>query len=1137
MDSKSRYGNDLITSSYDVRQGVNAKVIGVLRYNNDIREKLVKRNIGMYTPANLDEGIGYISNLYSSETSKPFSLGEDGLLGYTHVLDSDYQRLINEKYNIGGVIQYYNSYLPANNGMRWYNSHDNYLQYVSENFNPKMPDLNYFGKLFQNISSSFSPYLSAEDQMTVQSVLFDFLECDNMKFALLKDRIGTISPDPIRALLGIITTNNNSYHYTKDTSLGIISNQLYAQTLKNASYFNSIRNTRYITPSVYHQLGNKTHTIRYLSSLGDEFVTDSIQSRLNDDFGYDLGVKYIKHLPDISNEQDRVIKDSDDTDILHKNISRNIYNIFSLDNTNSQDKSYYNPGDGTKTIRGVVNPTVKSKIYYSWDEGDNYGIPNIFNNSHYQEGNIGYTDIWDEANEKSILNKTKKLFDSHNEKGIDTIVGRFHTSGGRDLMHNEASLMQTSVTKFGMSHGRNLLSTSAYKTSKANKTNGYSNPYCRVWTYHNQYEKINNLIRPFSDEEIIDISQLQALWWKYGRRKGSAQRLNDNTVLNRNGFVNITPTDDDSGKIDIKKCMFSIENLAWKDIKVDIDNGIKPLSKEQIGPNGGRIMWFPPYDLKFNENVQVNWQPNDFIGRGEKIYTYTNTDRSGTLSFVLLVDHPSIVDVWKKNGATGTIEDDEQSLLRFFAGCDRLDLKDSIEKEQTNDTTTNNDNSTPLTDNNITKDYVFYIFFPNNYAKSEIPGIEDKFEYIYECYESVGNSKLSNPYYGYLWQYPVENEERFKILTERLLTTNYEDLGNYKLNNSLSNGYEDATHTFYEIATGKVLEGKTITNYTVEGFASSHGIEENNKILIERRCDFAREFLKQKLKVDTPNNKNNQVKGSIIDISVEDSQNVSGLSAKKARCARVVLTVQNPDGTRNIENSNTPKESNKNEEDVSLQLSNNIVKSQNNNQRVVSETVVQADKLNDNSEPKRWDAEAQYFSMLKDEDYFTYTRIIDKIKYFTPAYHSITPEGFNARLGFLHQCTRQGSTRAVSDKNTYNSAGNLAFGRPPICVLRIGDFYHTKIIIDSLTINYENGQWDLNPEGIGVQPVYAKIDLNFRFLGGSDLEAPISRLQNAVSFNYYANQSVYDDRADIGIYDTALQKPKISGNPWTPALK
>ena len=167
--------------------------------------------------------------------------------------------------------------------------------------------------------------------------------------------------------------------------------------------------------------------------------------------------------------------------------------------------------------------------------------------------------------------------------------------------------------------------------------------------------------------------------------------------------------------------------------------------------------------------------------------------------------------------------------------------------------------------------------------------------------------------------------------------------------------------------------------------------------------------------------------------------------------------------------------------------------------------------------------------------------IVDKVRFFDPAFHSVTPEGFNARLTFLHQCTRQGPTNAVSsgrvtknDGDFLKFAGNLAFGRAPYCILRIGDFFNTKICIDSLSITYDNDgvQWDLNPEGIGVQPIYADISLNFTFLGGSDISAPISRLQNAVSFNYYANQSVYDYKADRGKYDN--NKPIIDNTPFNP---
>ena len=49
--------------------------------------------------------------------------------------------------------------------------------------------------------------------------------------------------------------------------------------------------------------------------------------------------------------------------------------------------------------------------------------------------------------------------------------------------------------------------------------------------------------------------------------------------------------------------------------------------------------------------------------------------------------------------------------------------------------------------------------------------------------------------------------------------------------------------------------------------------------------------------------------------------------------------------------------------------------------------------------------------------------------------------------------------------------------------------------------------------------MFADVTLQFKFLGGSDLAGPIARLQNAVSFNYYANTSVYDNRAETVEYD------------------
>jgi hypothetical protein len=146
------------------------------------------------------------------------------------------------------------------------------------------------------------------------------------------------------------------------------------------------------------------------------------------------------------------------------------------------------------------------------------------------------------------------------------------------------------------------------------------------------------------------------------------------------------------------------------------------------------------------------------------------------------------------------------------------------------------------------------------------------------------------------------------------------------------------------------------------------------------------------------------------------------------------------------------------------------------------------------------------------------TAILDGFKsikdnYLYPAFHSQTPEDFHKRLTFLQQCTRQGSAKRYDvkpDANGILRARNSVFGRQPICILRIGDFYYTKVIIETINFDYSDTTWDMNPEGFGMQPMMAKITLTMKILGGQSLKGPVDALQNAVSFNYYANSSYTD---------------------------
>ena len=44
--------------------------------------------------------------------------------------------------------------------------------------------------------------------------------------------------------------------------------------------------------------------------------------------------------------------------------------------------------------------------------------------------------------------------------------------------------------------------------------------------------------------------------------------------------------------------------------------------------------------------------------------------------------------------------------------------------------------------------------------------------------------------------------------------------------------------------------------------------------------------------------------------------------------------------------------------------------------------------------------------------------------------------------------------------------------------------------------------------------MYAHISMTLTILGGQTLDGPSDRLQNANTFNFYANTGVYDDRSD-----------------------
>jgi len=924
-----------------------------------------------------------------------------------------------------------------------------------------------------------------------------------------------------------------------------------------------------------------------------EYTIDKL-NRVYDDSRYFRDENLYDNTKEYTPRNQYVVPSSQNTeDDRYVVYEKNTNNFYSVD-TPSYSQGF---GEIVEPKPSNTGSGIKETINYGlYDErnGESEEIYNEDGSKNYESTTTVSLLDTDDFSKNSLIKKTNELF----QKGkIHSIINRFHT----DV--SEGGLTESAIDyKYNLSRGRNL------RKRVTDTHNGYDDPYCRVWTSHYQYSKMNDLIRNKGYGDEHGNSDLFLPLNSKLRPNNSIKRLSAFSSLQDNGLPLIAPYK--GGKEGfkpndlIKRCMFSIENLAWKDIT--LNGKTNTLTKEQIGPNGGRIMWFPPYNLRFNENVNTNWNPNSFIGRGEQIYTYTNTERGGTLSFTILIDHPSVVDSWAYGkDAQNITEDDELQILRFFAGCDdgnignngesnrvqEKELKDEEatkgQKKREPDNVTTEITTPAPKDMFEDKTLRYFVFFPNDFSGVDYVknnDINTPIEYLYsgKTYGVNGyemNAGDDNGLKGCInssvitqkvnlgggrngineWHYEVDNSYSQEILE----AANYYDKRSFGLNSSnfvsllegplgsqmmsILNISKDEIEndnirsfeellgtdftlltTFYSgVTEGNISDDEFEVTAEVKGFASSHGYAKNNlgtSGLAGRRAKVLKEYLcSQTPSVFINGETINVVDNGVVELP-KGNKDVSSLEAKLGRYAEVRVSIHRKELTPAldaVDDGETKKEDidqNKTEI-IQEEIADSIVTS-----------IVREYAVTDGS----YDNEYLYFKKINNDENFIKKRITEKVQYFDPAFHSITPEGFNGRLTFLHQCTRQGPTNALSDMSASQPrfAGNLSFGRPPVCVLRIGDFYNTKIIIDSLTITYDNNgiTWDLNPEGAGIQPMLANVDMTFKFLGGSDISGPIARLQNAVSFNYYANASSYDRRADYR--NNYIQKNDDTALAW-----
>jgi len=664
----------------------------------------------------------------------------------------------------------------------------------------------------------------------------------------------------------------------------------------------------------------------------------------------------------------------------------------------------------------------------------------------------------DDDNKKSLLVKTQKLFNSVGMKNIISAKG--------DVVVTDSQIQTTNAG--AISRGSAVLGGSNFNIDNGTYV-GTTNPnqFGRSWTHYDRYDTVKKLVRNKAlDSKIAYRNHIEG------------------SILDDNGYPKIAPYADDMQKDDPKKYMFSIENLAWNDEYFNLlpcERGPGDL----LTGKKGRIMWFPPYDIQFSESNSVEWESNKFIGRGESVYTYSNTERSGTLSFKVVVDHPSYANSFSSAlGGNGSSPIDNY-VASFFAGeldpttaysnkLTTVELTDVITQYKPTDKRKLAVNSQTKPANTELK-----IYFPND-VYTYVPKYENGLE-------NPGTKKIESGN-GYTFGIGYMAGQVTSKKT-------YNDKYNFGLNKELTiygNSYSGITDPSFieKLKTELGPDGQCPNcTITIKGYSSSQGTNSANEVLAKKRAETVKELLNGVFTTDDDRKK--RLKSEIggtesVPQCDEDTDNQDGDECKKARFVSIIFGVD-------YSLNNGPLDS-----------------------VIVKKTFTTTTKINPFYD------ECTYFQKLTENDYFVFDSFRDRIKYFHPAFHSTTPEGLNSRLTFLLQCTRQGPT--LEDQG----ANNLAFGRPPVCILRIGDFYNTKIVIDNIGIDYEPLVWDLNPEGIGVQPMIANVNMSFKMIGGSTLMGPINKLQNALSFNYFANTQVYDVRADY-LTKKAVTSDKLGG--------
>jgi len=569
---------------------------------------------------------------------------------------------------------------------------------------------------------------------------------------------------------------------------------------------------------------------------------------------------------------------------------------------------------------------------------------------------------------------------------------------------------------------------------------------------------------------------------------------NNNSVLKESVMPRLTYKSNDKGD-ETRRTMLSIENLAYFENKTTPKN----IPAYEVGPLGGRIMWFMPYALSYSDSTSVSWEAKDIIGRIEKMYSYNGMDRRCNLSFMLVIDYPphlnniAAQDSYKKQLST------------FIQGCGINEIETKKKKEKI-ETIIKKENTI------------------NNIPQFQKPSISHYFE----------NDKDN-----------VENS----------LIIQYEVNSGFKLNKDFIND----TDNLIEYMIQQISQGNKITMNITSQASSLYESNYNAGLSFRRGSSLVKYIIKQyntnikfaslRTSLLSPDGDGTSLLNRRFYQETDQKYNITQEDIIKRN--RTVTIVCNSGKVTFIIRGSGEINSNTSNIYIDQNTLNSLkAKSERNSKidNIKSDfddtgtiTTVTTSNITTNTETIVNDKvlETEYFN--KGYDYIDYTSeyLSNKFvknnafetiheKEIRPVFHSQTPYDLVKRYIFLHQLTRPFSKEEVknADGTTKQLMGsNSIFGRMPVIVLRIGDFLNTKALVNSLSFSFDDSTWDFNPEGMGAIPMFCKVSMDLTFVGGQSLESPIDILQTANDYNFIAPSTYTDSDDKQNFYN--INKPQF----------